>query len=1537
MVNWSAIRPLNGGRDKGFEELCAQIARAEIPSDARFERKGTPDAGVECYAVLNNGSEWAWQAKYFDTLGDSQWSQIDKSVRTAIMKHPRLVQYYICVPLDRPDARIDGRKSAKEKWNEHVDRWKNSASKDGMTVEFIYWGSHELLERLTRSVHVGRLRFWFDLRGFDAAWFTARLEEALRTAGPRYTPEVHVDLPIALQLNDFGRTEDFFNRQKVHACLVREKMEIFKRSELTKNTLVDTTVASVCTKIEAVLKTMGAINVQPTGPLPFKALAKSLLENVTEAEELSRLLTEGERQFEKENEPFKKPTDRFIQNNPFRNLRHRLAGIKSALRTAHASFVHADEIAGCKLLLLNGDGGTGKTHLLCDVVRQRVEAGQPTVLLMGQQFVSQQAPWTQALHQMDLASHTAEDFVGALEAAAQAANCRALFVIDAINEGAGQLIWPSHLAAFLVHLERSPWVGVVLSIRSPFEEIIIPAGVRTGATTVTHHGFIDCEYDATKVFFLHYDLELPSTPLLAPEFRNPLFLKTLCQGLCGKGERRLPRGFSGITAVFDLYIGAINERVASSIGFDARVPLLRQALESVADEIVSSGRNCLTLEQAKKIVNDHLPGRDFERSLYRSLVVEGALVEITQKRDASMEVVVLLGYERFSDHLAAKTLLDRHLDEDDPSSAFAQGGPLAFLSDKKTNVPPGLLEALSIQIPERTGKELMAIAPNCVHVWGMAEAFRRSLVWRARTAFFDGTKSALNQLCQSEYDLHETIDVLLTVASIPEHPLNAKFLDKKLRKDTMPDRDAWWSVYLHQAWGTHSAVDRLVDWAHSLDADSAIDDEAIELCSTVLTWMLTTSNKFLRDRATKSLVNLLTGRLAFMANLIERFAEVDDLYISERVFAVAYGVAMRSSDAVGVGNLASCVHSRVFALGSPPPHILLRDYARGVVERAIYLGSTIDVDPNLARPPYQSEWPSIPTEEDVKTLLPDWSKGSYDSGELEWGRNRIGSSVMIGDFARYVIGTNSSSTSRHWLSLTLEEPPWNPPPDPKEQLDSLVSEFSADERKAWDTFENQDNAFLLSRHLRVDFGPCEHSEMQDKARKHETMNDEWNKAVATFKGVLIEEHAKRLEEILKARETYRKAPRLDLRQIQRYILKRVFDMGWTVERFGRFDRFLVGYPNQEGSKGERIGKKYQWIAYHEILAYISDRFQYLDRFSEQDKTYEGPWKMRDIDPSCTITSVPGGTSFRGHVASWRGSAHYDEWGDSLDHCDWVLKSDDLPNVEDLLVVTDKANGIRWLNGCGYFHWSQKPLDDHQWTDVERRELWYICTGYLIRATDAKSFLNWSETVDFSGRWMPDAPEVHRMFLGEHGWSPASRYFRNHHYEGWTEPGHDCPVKIKTLAIKYLQEGTGFDRSVDEGFTLRLPAIELVTGLGIQWNGRDACFIDSAGNIVSQDPTTQADGPSALLLRIDLLEQYLDHHELTICWTVVGEKRLLSPGSGDGPYPPELRMSGAYLLSDGRAQGFLKRTLYDPQKHKHGHSNGLEQIDIIRSPDQQKLD
>ena len=67
-TEWHKLRAFNGDIKYAFEELVCQLARAEEFSGRKeFHRLGAPDAGVEAYCVLENGQEYGWKAKFFDS------------------------------------------------------------------------------------------------------------------------------------------------------------------------------------------------------------------------------------------------------------------------------------------------------------------------------------------------------------------------------------------------------------------------------------------------------------------------------------------------------------------------------------------------------------------------------------------------------------------------------------------------------------------------------------------------------------------------------------------------------------------------------------------------------------------------------------------------------------------------------------------------------------------------------------------------------------------------------------------------------------------------------------------------------------------------------------------------------------------------------------------------------------------------------------------------------------------------------------------------------------------------------------------------------------------------------------------------------------------------------------------------------------------------------------------------------------------------------------------------------------------------------
>ena len=70
--------------------------------------------------------------------------------------------------------------------------------------------------------------------------------------------------------------------------------------------------------------------------------------------------------------------------------------------------------------------------------------------------------------------------------------------------------------------------------------------------------------------------------------------------------------------------------------------------------------------------------------------------------------------------------------------------------------------------------------------------------------------------------------------------------------------------------------------------------------------------------------------------LLKKFSTVNDPYIHERLFSVAFGCAVRSKSKEHLFSLCQYIYSSVFNVeGDVYPHILLRDYAREVIEYAI--------------------------------------------------------------------------------------------------------------------------------------------------------------------------------------------------------------------------------------------------------------------------------------------------------------------------------------------------------------------------------------------------------------------------------------------------------------------------------------------------------------------------------------------------------------------------------------------------------------------------
>ena len=1530
-INWNAINPHQGSKRDSFEELCAQLARAESPLDAKFIRTGSPDAGVECYCVLPNGEEWGWQAKYFTSaLGTPQWQQLDRSVRSALTKHPKLTRYFVCVPRDPSDGRIENQKNEMNRWNDHLAKWQDWATERDMSVEFVWWGSSELIERLSDESQAGRVEFWFgDQTRFSREWFRKRLDEARASAGRRYTPEVHIDVSVAEKLRLFGREEGVINGLRTNAKDVQDAFRLLKpRTDRDDAVGQESGLHALEEAGERIRAAFQRLEASPDKGLDLGSVVEEIHSALKRADESIAAISTLETTAQPD--PAVDPDHQRYQPNPYSELRSLLYYLHGVLRNACVDLERAEPLVNGNLLILTGEAGIGKTHLLCDIAHTRVESGMPTVLLMGQLFQNSARPWPQILAQLDSTHIGTDVFIGALETAAQAANARALLMIDAVNEGEGLRLWPKELPGFLTAIRRSPWIACVLSVRSTYADVVIPEQVWESAVTVTHGGFADRTYDAARTYFEHYEVTLPSRPLLQPEFDNPLFLKLFCQSLQGKGTQEIQRGQYGISEVFRALLDDVNQRLGLALDYNPDDNPVQAALSAFAAESAKQRKRWLPQPEVAKIIDSFLTNSGFSTSLYRALVNEGLLFETPEVGGRrSNEKIVMISFERFGDHLIAQHLIESQISRENPAAAFQATGNLAFLLDEQDFIWRGVLEALCIQIPEEFDTELPELMPTLFDSkWGRS-AFLASLTWRSRRGCSDDTRNQFIELIQRKDGLrrNEVFGALLAIATIPDHPLNAEYLDELLRRRSMTDRDALWSTYLHEAYTYESGgpVDRLVDWANelSMEARYSLEDNVVDLAATTLAWMLTTSNRFVRDRATKGLVRLLTGRLAAATRLVERFRGVDDLYVVERVYAVAYGVATRCHETEDIQQLATVVYDSVFAGGEPTPHILLRDYARGVVERALYLEAEIDVDIDLIRPPYRSKWPHIPSEDELKLLAPKPDVSNIDRFAPERAENFIHFSVTYGDFASYVIGTNHNVI--RWIAPRLDEEPWKSPQEEMSEFrDTLTSDMKRmladyESKRSMERRQSYEIAFTIESAKQRE-SEEQASQNGDVASDLDVAHSDAEKARGDFLVALNQRQRDlyvSIEDKLRAHDE-----RFDLSVVQRYVLHRTFELGWTAERFGEFDVRVNYDDTRDSHKPERIGKKYQWIAYHEILAYISDHHQFDGGYSGDlnRHRYVGPWQIyrRDIDPTAPIHAGSRAQASRATRSDWWSGEDYSNWRHDLGDHEWLDLHDDIRFPPKLVQVRNPENGTGWLNLRALRTWRKSATVDLGEGNEHRREVWTHANAYLVEANQAEAFCRWAEEVDSMGHWMPEPHPDTDVFLGEHGWSRASLETLGADANKpvqVTYESTDCPTPVFLTACEYLSEAAGYDCSIEVSHNFLVPHPLLISGMQLRWFGNDADFCDNEGRLAAFDPDPTGSAAS-LLVREDLLAQFLEREGLALVWTVLGEKMIVG-GWKRGGWRGSLRFTGAYRYdadpkNADRIRGALSYRLKTPE-------------------------
>ena len=622
-------------------------------------------------------------------------------------------------------------------------------------------------------------------------------------------------------------------------------------------------------------------------------------------------------------------------------------------------------------LLVSGEWGTGKTHLLCDVTQGRIRRSQATVLILAKNF--QDRVVAEICSRIETGRSAVEVF-DRLEELACATTERAVVILDGVNEGR-RPEWRNAVTTLQALVADRPNIGLIVTCRTPFEPIAIKKDDLEKFHKVMHLGFDDQEFDAQAAFFEYYNLPLPEVPLLDREFSRPLTLKLICQSLQNLTDKKIAQGFAGIasgqkgmTYVLESFVNRVGKPIERQFGLRAKGcwELLKGSdqIAGFASIMATKLRNYFLRSEADRIIAANYPAlrpaqrRKLLDALRTNGLIEEDTVWYSTKSGVKFRVVFRLPYQRFSDHLVARHLLKTYLDFSSAVTikrSFTGKSPLARIFRMSNRyhgeyAEPGWAQALITEFPERVGKrlppkqrELFFVLPKrAQNLDAYFNPFIEGMFWRHPAAFTEGTLAVINQyLDAGSWTWGQMIDALVAVSTKPKHPYHARRLYDFLARYPMPDRDLLWSEHLRLQ-DASPTIHRLLTWAAKLDAANMTQHYATELV-TLLSLVLTTVARSSRDLATKALVLIGERFPKVLFTHVVISLEFNDPYVPERMLAAAYGTTLSLVDSEAaptfrplLGDLAKTLYRKIFGFSAryATHHTLMRDYALGIIEIA---------------------------------------------------------------------------------------------------------------------------------------------------------------------------------------------------------------------------------------------------------------------------------------------------------------------------------------------------------------------------------------------------------------------------------------------------------------------------------------------------------------------------------------------------------------------------------------------------------------------------
>jgi len=969
-----------------------------------------------------------------------------------------------------------------------------------------------------------------------------------------------------------------------------------------------------------------------------------------------------------------------------------------------------------------------------------------------------------------------------------------------------------------------------LSIRDVEKEKIINEKnkycIEKEMVEIRHPGFDGIEIEAITTYCKAFGIDLPKIPFhIGKIFINPGMLYVFIKAI-----KELGIGYEcnhiNPLKIFELYRKSLEKKFAQQFDEDEDM----ESIEEGINKVIEFGLN---LENFEFEINYKKAGQKLKpihSKLLSFLVSEG----VFRKIDKKGKLYIRFTYQKFENFYIVNYILDNKPE-------------LINKIIKTKNFM--LIEALITLYPQKFNKELYKDYPYILK--NFFDLYKRSVYFRDPNSI---TEKFLNDIREIDYKSY--IEFLIYFSIYPNHRFN-NLLHKKLLKLKLVDRDYVWTIIINNIFiEKNNLIRQIINWT----IKNEVPNESKYFYGRLLSWFLTSTNRELRDKATKALVNLYTNHLCEFLKILKEFENVNDLYVLERLYATLYGIILRSEKKC-FKEVAVYIYETIFDKDFVIEHILVREYASLAIKHILNFLDLDFIDLKKINPPYNYH---------INWTLPDISKEEVNKYKDDFFA--IYHSTIHRDFKKYII----YPTFDKFLDLKIKNRPHK-----------ICEEFKKKKERYEKFFESlNEGQIKLYKHIQK-------FSLNNLLVKYENLNKDMLKLINEENinnplEILIERESensleseqefidslneKQKKEYLVFIQNYNdriNLPKINLKNIKRFIFLEAIKFGWKKEYFEDYEKYL-NHTDRYDKKIERIGKKYQWIAYYKALAKVSDNYEIKDKRDwSKIGEFKGAYQLnfvRNIDPSTVLVKKP---LLQNHKYWFQIN---DKW-QSLDlaHEEWIKSDKNLPSIEQFVNLEKELN-----LAISFSIDSNKDLETY-------RNLYYHIDSFLIEKNELNSFIKWLKKYNFYGQHkLPQSSELYQIFLREYPNSEIFKYFDDEYYSqfNWTNEYNDIkfPSKILLTTTEYMKESGGYDKSIEEPISIMLPNKWIINKMNLNQNIMDGEWINNENKAVIYDPTIKKGNRffeeyrSLLVQRKEFLE-FLDKENLSIIWILWGEKQI----------------------------------------------------------------